>query len=162
MTNWTGTFYVLVSMVGATLLSCNRSATLTETDKKTIVSDVTKMLHDYQRAVKESGLMAELEYLDSSSNFFWVPPGYDAPLSYDSIATILKQNAPQFKTIDNSFEALTVVPLTSDIAVYTGRMRSVMTDTSGMETIYVLKETGVATRRNAYWRLLSGQTDLLK
>lgn len=155
-------FFILVSIVVTTFLSCNQSSTLTTEDRKIIAEEVTSMLHNYQRSVKESGLMAELEYLDSSSNFFWVPPGYSSPINYDSVVTILKQSAPKFKTIDNTFEELTVVPLDKDNALYTARLRSVMTDTAGIETVVVLRETGVATRRNAYWRLFGGQTNLVK
>jgi hypothetical protein len=40
-----------------------------------IESDVRLLFDHYFEAVRRHGLTAEFEYLDHSSDFFWVPPG---------------------------------------------------------------------------------------
>ena len=143
------------------LFSCTQSATLTETEKATIIADIQLTLNDYHNAIKKSGLTAELKYLDSSADFFWVPPGYTAPISYDSVVSILKQNAPQFSHIDNSFKSLRIIPLTKELASYTGQVDSKMTDTSAKMITVSLIETGVLIKRTDGWKLLHGQTAVL-
>lgn len=157
---WTNKLAFL--LLAATLLfSCKQSATMTQAEQKAVTTEVTDMLNSYNQEVKQSGLMAELKYLDSSEYFFWVPPGYSGSLSYDSVVAILKQNATQNKIIDNTFDTLTIIPLSKDIAVYTGLLRSIMTDTLGKKETYRLAETGTVIKRDGHWKLLSGQTSLL-
>ncbi|MFA6517964.1 MAG: nuclear transport factor 2 family protein [Bacteroidia bacterium] len=139
-------------------LSCERSKPFSDEDRKRIVNEVTQMLHDYQEAVADSGLTAEFAYLDSSSDFFWVPPGFSGPIDYDSVSKILKQNAPLFKSIESTYDTLRVVPLSKRIATYTAQLQSTMTDTSGKALQYTLVETGVVIKRENGWKLVSGQT----
>lgn len=139
-------------------LACERSKPFSTEDKIRIVQEVTQMLHDYQNAVATSGLTAEFAYLDSSSDFFWVPPGYTAPLDYDSVAEILTQNAPLLKSIRNTYTSLHIVPLSKRIATYTAQVESSFTDTAGKTTESTLIETGVVIKRTNGWKLVSGQT----
>ena len=143
------------------IASCHQTPALTENEKATIIVEVKQTLDNYYSDIKEDGLTAEFKYLDHSSDFFWVPPGYTSAISYDSVSTVLKQNAPLFSLVDNSFDSLRIIPLSIDLATYTGRLRSVMTDTSHKTISFSLLETGVLIKRNDGWKLLHGQTCML-
>jgi hypothetical protein len=130
--------------------------------KGTVMVDVQQTLEQYYADIKKEGLLAEFKYLDSSENFFWVPPGYNRALSYDSIAAIIKWIAPSLKSVENSFDTLRIIPLSEELATYTGRLRSVSTDTSGKVTTTQLVETGILIKRPAGWKLLSGQTSVVE
>ncbi len=156
------TRFILTIFITLAIVSCRQSAPLAEGEKAAIVRDVKQTLTDYYHDIQESGLTAEFKYLDHSPDFFWVPPGYASAISYDSVATVLKQNAPKYKSVINSFDTLTVLPLTRDLATYTGRLCSKITDTAGKEMTFSLVETGVLIKRPEGWKLLSGQTSMLK
>jgi hypothetical protein len=144
-----------------TILSCNQATPLTDNEKAVIIENVRLTLDNYCNDIKKSGLTAEFKYLDKSSDFFWVPPGYSTSISYDSVAIVLKQTAPKYKSIDNSFETLQIIPLNSEYATYTGQLKSTMTDTSSKTITLSLVETGVLIKRKDGWKLLSGQTSIL-
>lgn len=131
-------------------------------EKKRLVADVKVMMGAYHADVRNEGLLGEFKYLDSSADFFWVPPGYHTAISYDSVAAVLKSSAGRFKKIDNNWDTLHIVPVTKEIASYTGRLRSAITDTSGNTTSMVLLETGIVIKRSDGWKLLSGQTSVLQ
>ncbi|HRG33340.1 MAG: nuclear transport factor 2 family protein [Saprospiraceae bacterium] len=143
------------------IFSCQEYTTMTKDDKARIELDVRQTLSNYYDDIRKSGLTAEFNYLDHSPDFFWVPPGYSSCISYDSVVHVLEENAPKFKSIDNSFESLRIVPLSNDIATYTGRQHSMMTDSNGKIMTFQLVETGVLIKRKAGWKLLSGQTTIL-
>jgi hypothetical protein len=103
--------------------------------------------------------MAEFKYLDHSPDFFWVPPGYAGAISYDSVAAILKKSAPKYTLIENTFDTLHIVPLSKELATYTGSLTINMTDTSGVyQARFSLLETGVMIKRPDGWKLLNGHT----
>lgn len=143
------------------IVSCNQTATLSNAEKDAIVKEVRRSLENYCNDVRRSGLTAEFNYLDSSAEFSWLPPGYSDSISYDSVATILKQSAPKYKTVDNTFEILEIIPLSKTLASYSGRVRSVMTLTSGTTMTFVLSENGVMIKRHDGWKLLKGKTTFL-
>lgn len=143
------------------IISCRQSESLTENENAGIIKDVRQTLYNYYADIKKSGLTAEFKYLDKSKEFFWVPPGFSSSLSYDSVASILKQNAPSYKSIDNSFDTLRIIPLSRLLATYTGRLNSKMTDNSGKVLTFSLLETGVLIKRQDGWKLLQGQTSIL-
>ncbi len=143
------------------IASCNRSTSLSETDKKSVAEEVHKTLNNYYSDIKKDGLLAEFKWLDSSDHFFWVPPGYSSSIDYDSVATVIKQNAGKYRSVDNSFDDLKIIPLSREFATYTGRLHSVMIDTSGKSFSFSLVETGVLIKRKDGWRLLSGQTTMI-
>ena len=143
------------------IASCNQPSGLNETDKANIIKEIHQTLSNYYSDIKKDGLTAELKYLDHSADFFWVPPGYAGAISYDSVSTILKQNAPLFSLIDNSYDTLRIIPLSRDLATYTGRLKSIMTDTSNKSISFSLLETGVLIKRDDGWKLLHGQTTTL-
>jgi hypothetical protein len=145
-----------------TAASCRRSSPpLSAKEAKDIERTVRQTLDDYNTAVKKQGLMAEFRFLDSSSSFFWVPPGFTTSLGYDSIRSIIQKNAFLFTSVDNTWQSLKIIPLSKELANYTGRIHSVMMDTSGKTNSYILVETGLMIQRPDGWKLLSGQTALV-
>lgn len=142
-------------------ISCNRSTSLSDDEKTLIVEEVHQTLTDYCSDVKKNGLTAEFNYLDSSADFSWMPPGYSDSISYDSVAAILKRVAPKYSAVDNTFEILEITPQTDELATYSGRLRSVMTDTSGKVSTFVLIEKGTVIKRESGWKLMKGKTTVL-
>jgi len=140
------------------LISCRQPTDLTEKEKEELVFSIRQTLDNYYNDIRQSGLLAELNYLDSSADFFWVPPGYTQSISYDSVVSILKQNAPYYKYIDNAFDTLKIIPLTKELASYTGKLQSTITDTLNNQVTFRLIETGVLIKRADGWKLLNGQT----
>jgi hypothetical protein len=131
-------------------------------EKVSITDTVKQTLNNYYADIKKLGLTAEFRYLDSSSDFFWVPPGFEKALNYDSVHAILIKNAPSLRSIDNSWETLSIYPLSKDLANYTGKIRSVVKDTAGNVFHSMLIETGLLIKRKDGWKLLSGQTAIVK
>ena len=78
------------------LISCSCIKDSNDLDKESIIDEVKLMLDNYHKDIGRDGLTAEFKYLDQSSDFFWVPPGYQTALSYDSVKTILETNAKRF------------------------------------------------------------------
>ena len=142
------------------LLSCREASQLTDAEKASVSRDVRAMLQNYSDDIRSKGLHAEFAYLDSSSNFFWVPPGFSSALPYDTIALMIRSNASMFQSVDMTWETLRIVPLTANLATYTGRVNSLMIATSGKVSKTQLVETGLVIKRNDRWKLLSGQTSL--
>lgn len=134
---------------------------MTTTEKAAIEDSIRVTLDNYYADIKKTGLTAEFKYLDHSPDFFWVPPGYSSAISYDSVATVLNQNAPLFRSVDNAWDSLRIIPLTTELATYTGRLRSTMVDASGKTSHIALVETGLLVKRKDGWKLLSGQTSVV-
>ncbi len=143
------------------LSACQKADTFTEDEKEIIRNSVKQALNDYYDAIRTGGMMAEFDYLDNSSEFYWVPPGYSSWISYDSVAAVLKTNAPAFSSVDNVWDALRVDPLTREYATYSGILHSTMTDTADRAANVSMIETGVVVKRKDGWKLLRGQTALL-
>jgi hypothetical protein len=144
-----------------TLVACQSSAELTKAEKQTVIDDAGKMLQSYYDDIAVSGLMAEFPYLDSSADFFWVPPGFSNAISYDSVAIYIRQNALLFSKVINKWDTLHITPLTNQLASYTGVLHSTITDTSGVTETYSMIETGLLIKRDDKWKLLNGQTAAL-
>jgi hypothetical protein len=142
--------------------SCSEQNTFTKEEHQQVINEATEMLQHYCDDVKALGLTAEFKYLDSSDDFFWIPPGYSAPLSYDSIAVILKRNAPMNKEVANSYDIHLLIPLSEESAVYSAKVTSNTTDTLGNIYIYQLIESGTLIKRKDGWKLLCGQTSMIK
>lgn len=156
------TYFILSSFL---FVSCTQQqhppTPLTPTQKTTLTKEITQTLNNYYTSIKQQGLTAEFAYLDSSADFFWVPPGYSVAISYDSVAAVLRQNAPKFQSIENSFDTLRIIIINAELATYTGKLHSTMIDTSGNTATFSLVETGVMIKRKNGWKLLSGQTALV-
>jgi len=143
-------------------LSCTQPIPLSESEKGQVTSEVIDMFDNYHADIKAGGLTAEFAYLDSSADFFWVPPGYKAALSYDSVKTILEGNALLFQEVDFRWDTLQVFPLSNEIATYTGIVKGEMTDTTGVVAKMRLIESGTLIKREGDWKLLSGQSAVLE
>jgi hypothetical protein len=144
------------------LAGCKGEQSRLSTDEALKVdSEVRQLFDHYFEAIRKGGMTAEFDYLDHSSDFFWVPPGYENPISYDSVVAVLTLNAPRFVSVDNTFDTLRIVPLSTSLATYTAKVLSVMKDTAGNVSAVHLIETGVVVKRSDGWKLLNGQTSLL-
>lgn len=156
-------YYSIFLFLLLTITGCQESATkpFTEEDHKTVAADVRETLFKYYEEINQSGLMSEFAYLDSSDDFFWVPPGYTSSIGYDSVAAFIRQAAPAYKQVNNTWDSLRIIPLSNELASYYGRLRSVMTDTAGRMEDYFLLETGLMIKRKDGWKLLHGHTVVL-
>lgn len=150
--------YILLLLA---VLSCNRAQESSEIDKESITKEIILMLDNYHKDIAKDGLTAEFKYLDQSSDFFWVPPGYNTALSYDSVRSILEMNAKAFESIEFNWNTLEIFPLTNEIANYTGIVNGVMFDTAGVESKVSIIESGTLIKREDGWKLLSGQSAVL-
>ena len=143
------------------ITACRESSSFSKEEQRSVIDSVRQTLHNYYTDITRSGLTAEFTYLDSSNEFFWVPPGYSHAISYDSTANFIRRNAPLFSHINNVWDSLRIIPLTKELATYTGKLHSAMTDTSGKTSTFSLIETGLMIKRKDGWKLLNGQTAVL-
>ena len=117
------------------------------------------MLQAYFDATRIHGLERGLKYLDTTEAFFWVPPGYQERIPYDSVVAFIKRIAPAVAQVDNRWNDLHIQLLGKDEAVFTGEVSSTATGHDGVQRTTLLLETGVARRGDdGKWRLLCGQT----
>jgi len=142
--------------------SCRQStSSLSVTQKNKISKEIQQTLSDYYSDIEKEGLLAEFKYLDSSSDFFWVPPGFTSSISFDSVATILKKNAALLRSVINSWNALQIYPLSEELASYSGKLHSKIMDATGKTSEVDLIESGVIIKRAGQWKLLCGQTSVI-
>ena len=127
-------------------------------ERAQVQKEVETMLQGYFDDIRESGLTAEFAYLDSTEDFFWVPPGYGSALDYDSVRTILEYNAPTLSSVNFQWKELSVYPLSAEIATYTGVVSGKIVDTAGMQSNVNMIESGTAIKRKDGWKILSGQS----
>ena len=155
---------LVIAAVGvAVYVGINRSpGEVSENERTEISSTIRQTLQSYLDAIRTGGLTAEFAYLDSSSDFFWVPPGYTSALTYDSVATILRSNAPGFSLMDYRWEKLKINPLHSTLAAYTGELHCISVDTAGNRSEYRMLETGTVIKRKAGWKILCGQSRIVE
>ena len=119
------------------------------------------MLHAYHQAIAQDGLKAEFAYLDSSEQFFWVPPGYTSALDFDSVKSILLQSDKAMQQVDFHWEKLELFVLSPKIVNFTGIVGGQMLDTAGLNSPVNIIESGTCIQRADGWKLLSGQSALL-
>ncbi|MEX0287662.1 MAG: hypothetical protein AB3N14_00990 [Flavobacteriaceae bacterium] len=150
--------FALCFVILMVCFSCKEEQAAKEWSRAKVTDQVVQMLLDYHTAIAKDGLMAEFPYLDDSNDFFWVPPGYTAPLGIDSVKAILTQNAKGFAAINFEWESLEIFPLSEDIATYTGIVSGTMTDTADQVTHPRIIESGTLIKRNDGWKLLCGQS----
>ncbi len=127
-----------------------------------VISECKKTLLEMNADIKQFGFPAEMNYLDTSKDFFWLPPGYVTPINFDTVFQILGRNSMIYSSVDNSFDSLFVRPINSELASYYARIHSVMKKISG-ETLEVrMNEVGTMIKRKDGWKLLNGHTVILK
>ncbi|MCB0279176.1 MAG: nuclear transport factor 2 family protein [Calditrichaeota bacterium] len=129
-----------------------------EADLDGIRNEIKEMFTAYDDSVRSKGLLGEFDFLDNSDNFFWVPPGYNSALSYDSVRSILTQNAPNFKSVHFQWIDQKINPLSKKIANYTGLVKSEMIDLNDVKTTLFILESGTVIKRDDSWKILSGQS----
>lgn len=138
--------------------SCVQEVPTANLDKEKITREVQQMLNDYFADIKAEGLQAEFKYLDDSPDFFWVPPGFQSAISYDSVKTILQANAGGLDATEFEWKMLKVNPLSENIVSYTGIVGGRIIDTAKQVTPVSMIETGTIVRRNKGWKILCGQS----
>lgn len=143
------------------LYSCTETESTEVFDKDKVKQEVVQMLSDYHEDIRKEGLTAEFKYLDSSENFFWVPPGYESALTYDSVRSILEKNAKAIRSVSFTWDELQVFPLSDKIANYSGIVQGIMTDTAGIESKPKIIESGTVIKRKDSWKLLNGQSAVM-
>ena len=129
-----------------------------ETAAQQVKAEAEEMMHAYHAAIQAGGLLAEEPYLDSTDQFFWVPPGYETALNYDSVWTILSGNAPGFQQVNFHWESLNIHPLSFELATFNGIVKGSMVDTAGQSFPVSILESGTLIKRTDGWKLLSGQS----
>jgi hypothetical protein len=154
--------YYLAVIIILSLNSCVKNEGLNASEKEQIIADVNDMFNNYHSDIRKEGLTAEFKYLDQSPDFFWVPPGYNSALTYDSVYSILEANAKLFSEVIFEWDTLQIFPLTKGIANYSGIVKGSMMDTSGKVAFVLIIESGTVIRRSDGWKLLSGQSAVLE
>lgn len=127
-------------------------------DHESVVEDATEMLHDYHEAMNKDGLMAEVHYLDSSEQFFWVPPGEVTKMNYDKVMEVLAQASQDDRFMRFSWRDLYVDALSDDVAVYSGTVQFESINEHGDQYFSYILETGTLVKRFDGWKLLCGQS----
>lgn len=80
----------------------------------------------------------------------------------DSVTTILKQNAPSLSYVNNEWDTLRIQTLSKNYASFSGLVNSTMV-TTGNDTFRTkLAETGLAVKRKTSWKLMNGQTNIVR
>ena len=152
--------YFLIVLVFFLLFSCAQN------DKQIVSADLQQeiklTIDNYYNELRKEGLAAELKYLDSSNQFFWVPPGYMNYANYNVIAAAIKRNAALLKSIDNRYDSLLIIPLTKEYAQFVMRTISTTIRADGDSIKSAFIESGVVVRRKDGWKFLSGQTSILQ
>ncbi|MFI5152328.1 MAG: hypothetical protein ACHQET_03285 [Chitinophagales bacterium] len=153
--------YALLLIVFALFFSCQEAAKQKTNADSNVAQEVRKALEDCSNAVQMGGVTAEFKWLDSSADFFWIPPGFKSPLTFDSVALIMRRNAGLFRHIEEKWDLLEIQPLNNEYAVFTGRIISRTTDTANHVQEHQLVETGIMVKRSDGWKIHCGQTSLL-
>jgi penicillin V acylase-like amidase (Ntn superfamily) len=146
--------YSLLLVFLSSLIACQQN-------RSKIEKEIRSTIVNYYNDIRKEGLRAEFKYLDSSADFFWVPPGYSSYIKYDSVAAIIKRNASSLRSVDNSFSKLFIMPLTNKYAQFTMSSHSTIVDSSGKSFKIRFVETGIMIKRQDGWKFLSGQTSVL-
>lgn len=143
-------------------LSCNNQSNKQNDNVNSVQNEVKSTIDNYYNDIRKEGLLAELKYMDSSSGFFWVPPGYLNYAGYDSIAAAIRRNASSFKSVNNRYDSLLIIPLSADYANFVMRTISTTVDAEGDTSRAAFIESGVMVKRKDGWKFLSGQTSVLE
>src|SRR4030095_699528 len=125
----------------ACFLSCGDNIWSDATAKR-VQHEIDSTLQQYHKDIEEKGLMADLSYLDSTDMFAWIPPGFNAPLCYDSIISMIRERAPAISKIELSWDTLSIAPVSRINGIYIAEITSITTDTSGHTDTQRLKEDG--------------------
>ena len=153
-------FLLLSVLVGFT--SCTVTKSAQEYNKDVVYQEILTMFNSYHNDVKEQGLLAQLNYLDASEDFYWLPVGYKTPQNYTSLKTIIIESAKNLKSIELEWVQLQITPVTGQFATYSGVVKVAMKDIQDRLSAAYVIETGTLIKRVNEWKLLSGQSQLSK
>ena len=142
-------------------LSCGGADVSTGNNDR-VRKEIKSTIDNYYNDIRRQGLLAEFNYLDSSEQFFWVPPGYLNYAGYDSIAAAIRRNAASLKLVDNHYDSLLIIPLTNEYAQFAILTISTIIDVQGDTSKTAFIESGVMVKRKEGWKFLSGQTSVLQ
>lgn len=153
-------------MVALLMVACKQHEkiqlqALNDLSKEAIRLEVISTLNDYFADIKAGGLTAGSAYLDNSHEFFWVPPGFNSPISYDSVIAIHHAKSGTFSQMVFEWDTLQVFPINHQFANYTGIVNGKMTNNIGKITKVVMIETGTMVKRANKWKFLNGQSAVL-
>jgi hypothetical protein len=148
--------YIL--LLSLAVISCQSPSTFSKEEKQAVRDSVHAVLSRYYEDINRNGLIAEFNYLDSSADFHWLPPGATEPIYYDSVAKFIRASAPFYKYIDIKWSRLEITPISPDTASYEGELVSAITDTTGKISNTILIEKGRVVKRRDGWKLLDGET----
>lgn len=143
------------------ILSCNQS-NHSPGNNDDVRNEIKTTFDNYYNDIRKEGLIAEFKYLDSSAQFFWVPPGYLNYAGYDSVASAIRKNATALKSVDNRYDSLLIIPLTDNYAQFVVRTISATVDATGDTFKTAFIESGVMVKRKDGWKFLSGHTTILE
>ena len=152
-------YLILAILFGIFISTCKKQTD--QFDSYIIEKEVRNTLQEYHEAMEKEGLLSEFRYLDSTENFYWVPPGYESALNFDSVRSILVKNAPTISSMNNEWSYLHIFPLNDTLANYTGKLHMISRDTAGGNFEADLLETGMMVKRWDGWKLLSGQSRIV-
>lgn len=152
---------ILRSVVVLFVASCQRPASLTESQRTGIKKDVQQTMEGIFADMKANGIASELKYFDHSSQFFWVLAPKPAQYSYEDIKAILEEEDKRFTSVEGKWDSIRVEPLAPGFASYTATVHAAYTDTAGNVTKYGEVQTGVLVQRKDGWKFLHGQSFVL-
>ncbi len=151
--------YLPIFLIIVLLCACQEKHEISnDMNKELIINEIQQMFDNYHKDIRLQGLTGEFKYLDNSEDFFWVPPGYNSALSYDSVKTILEKNAKAFDRIEFQWDTLQIFPISNKAATYSGIVEGTMIDTSGIKSMIRIIESGTLIKRITGWKLLCGQS----
>jgi hypothetical protein len=143
------------------LCSCNQGDKTASGDDGAR-TEIKSTIDNYYNDIRKEGLIAELSYLDSSREFYWVAPGYLNYAGYDSVAAAIRRNAASLKSVNNRYDSLLIIPLTDEYAQFVMRTISTAVYATGDTARTAFIESGVMVKRKDGWKFLSGQTSILE
>lgn len=146
------------SLLFAVIFNSYGQKALSSESKDAITREIQKMFDNYHNDITKNGLTSEFKYLDESSDFFWVPPGYEKVLDYDTIKKILIENSKAINFIEFSWESIKIFPLTNKIANYSGIAKCVQVDINNNPITFKIIESGTLIKRKDGWKFLNGQS----
>ncbi|WP_303318090.1 hypothetical protein Q4Q34_11860 [Flavivirga abyssicola] len=152
---WTASLFIIV------IFNSYSQKNLNDENKATISLEIKQMFDSFHKDITENGLESEFKYLDDSSDFFWVPPGYKETLDYDAIKNILIENSKVVNFIEFTWESIKIVPLTNEIANYSGIIKCVQVDKDLNPVTFKIIESGTLIKRKGGWKFLNGQSRIL-
>ncbi len=156
-------FYYLIFCFVLQNVSCTNAAKeLNENERQQIKNEISGLLHANFKNIAEKGYMEDLKSLDNSPGFYWIPPGQTMPISYDSVAAIIKKFIPGNRSVVSTWDTLHVQPINKEIATYAGKYHSIYTDTTGKVLEFNMHEIGTVVKRKEGWKIVSGKTSVLE